>query len=78
MNPVRAGMVASPDAYPWSSHRINVAAARARLITPHGEYLALGIGASERAAAYRALFRDQLAEERVRAIRTQTWGNGRI
>lgn len=50
MNPVRAGMVRSPDLYAWSSHRANIARSRDKLVSHHPEYAALT------AAAYLRLF----------------------
>jgi putative transposase len=55
-NPVRAGMVDLPDAYPWSSYRANALGDHSPLVTPHPAYLALGANGPERQAAYRALF----------------------
>ena len=55
-NPVRAGMVASADNYHWSSHHGNAGAAVNRLLTPHPEYLALGLDHASRHAAYQGLF----------------------
>lgn len=54
MNPVRAGMVGSPAAYRWSSHRANAFGA-ASFIRPHELYLALGERDEDRESAYRAL-----------------------
>jgi hypothetical protein len=34
MNPVRAGMVASPADYPWPSHRVHADGAPSSLVTP--------------------------------------------
>jgi putative transposase len=56
LNPVRAGMVQSPDQFQWSSYRTNAFACRNALITPHSEYVALGNDAQDRCAAYRRLF----------------------
>ena len=50
MNPVRAGMVISPRAYAWSSHRANAQLAHNPLLAPHPEYAALT------ATAYSQLF----------------------
>ena len=57
MNPVRAGMVAHPAAYPWSSYAANAQGDRLGWLTPHAQYLALAKDADRRRAAYRALFR---------------------
>ncbi|OGI38523.1 MAG: transposase [Candidatus Muproteobacteria bacterium RBG_16_62_13] len=69
LNPVRAGMVASPDDYRWSSYRINAAGGGHDAITPHPLYLALGKDRKTRGDAYRELFRSALDSDRVHAIR---------
>src|SRR3954466_2686694 len=56
LNPVRAGMASAPAQYRWSSHSCNVAESVDSLLTQHAEYLALGIDAKSRAAAYSQLF----------------------
>jgi len=55
-NPVRAGLVAHPGAYPWSSYRANALGEDDALITPHPHYYSLGRSLDERRAAYAALF----------------------
>lgn len=56
LNPVRAGMVADPVTYRWSSFRCNALDAPDALVTPHPVYLQLGADRVRRLAAYRALF----------------------
>jgi REP-associated tyrosine transposase len=56
LNPVTAGLVRSPGAYRWSSHRANAGGEDDPLVTPHPAYVALGRSAGERCAAYRRLF----------------------
>ena len=68
LNPVRAGMVASPDAYEWSSYALNTAA-RGSWLTPHAVYLSLGRDPNERACVYRGLFDRDIAENRIDFIR---------
>ena len=60
LNPVRAGMVASPEAYRWSSFGANALGRRDTLITPHAAFLALGGDESSRRLAYVELFRSEL------------------
>jgi putative transposase len=60
MNPVRAGMVADPAQYTWSSYQINPLGGNSELSTPHSLYNALGKDAEQRQAAYRALFARQI------------------
>jgi putative transposase len=86
MNPVRAGMVALPGEYPWSSHAYNAwgqADPNTHWLVAHTEYLRLGQSADAREAAYRALFNAALAEEDLAAIRESVhkgWalGDGRF
>ena len=72
LNPVRAGMVATPDAHPWSSHFGNIAARADPLITPHAEYVALGLTEASRIAAYQGLVQDREDAEIVAAMREST------
>lgn len=72
MNPVRAGMVASPGDYPWSSWRSNAEGAKTTLLADHPEYVALGATVAERRTAYRALFAAALDETMLTAIRDAT------
>jgi putative transposase len=55
LNPVRAGMVAQPADYAWSSHGVYLGLRQDRLITPHPLYWALGNTPFSREAAYAAL-----------------------
>ena len=59
LNPVRAGLVAAPGEYRWSSFRSNALGHEDALVTPHSCYYALGRSPVLRQAAYRALFRDE-------------------
>ena len=56
LNPVRAGMVRSPNNYDWSSYRHYAYGHPNDLIDDEPEYLALGRTARERRIAYRHLF----------------------
>lgn len=69
MNPVRAGMVANPADYRWSSHRRNALDAKDEVVVPHELYKALGADALARCAAYRELFRIKLDETTLKVIR---------
>lgn len=75
LNPVRAGMVAHPGEYRWSSYRANAQGEADGLLTPHDLYRGLASDARQRQAAYRELFRHQLAPNLVDAIRQATNGN---
>ena len=69
LNPVRAGMVASPERYPWSSFRCNAGIVGCQWLSPHDVYLALGANSAARIDAYRALFEAELDPAVVDAIR---------
>lgn len=75
LNPVRAGMVAHPAEYPWSSYRVNAQGEAAAWVVPHELYRALGLDDESRAAAYRELFRHELEPGLVDEIRRATNGN---
>ena len=51
LNPVRAGMVAHPAEYRWSSYRANAQGEADPVLTPHDLYEALGADAGARTAA---------------------------
>ena len=72
LNPVRAGMVAHPSEYRWSSYAANTQGADDPLVAPHAEYRALGRSADDRCAAYRQLFRAHLGDEALAQIRDAT------
>jgi putative transposase len=75
LNPVRAGMVRQAKDYRWSSHATNGWGRADSLVTPHREYLRLGITDAERKAAYRELFKAHMEPEMLVKIRTATNGN---
>jgi putative transposase len=70
LNPVRAGLVGEPSAYPWSSYGANALGDSDPLIVPHSQYLALGNDDEERLRAYRQLFAHDFDNECLRDIRT--------
>lgn len=72
LNPVRAGMVAHPSEYQWSSYRHNALGEPDGLLTTHREYRRLGRGSEERQAAYRQLFRARIPEKSLEEIREAT------
>lgn len=75
LNPVRAGMVAHPAEYPWSSYRANAQGEPNVLIRPHRVYLALGSDETSRREQYREMFRYEMDPGQVDAIRRATNGN---
>lgn len=68
-NPVRAHMVARPEAYPWSSYRYHAFGRRDVVVTPHPAYMALGKTAAERQRAWRAISETPLHEDDVETVR---------
>ena len=69
LNPVRAGMVAAPEDYTWSSYKANGLGQQNNLWTPHPVYIQLGTTARERAAAYRELFARYIDGRLIEQIR---------
>jgi putative transposase len=74
MNPVRAGLVASPAEYRWSSHCANAGGEAARFITPHAAYLGLAASDEHRPSAYLALFEQPVEQNLLDEIRKATSG----
>jgi putative transposase len=72
LNPVRAGMVAHPSEYPWSSYRRNALGQPNEIVTPQLEYQRLGKTDEERQAAYRQLFKHHITETSMNEIRNAT------
>jgi putative transposase len=70
LNPVRAGIVADPAEFEWSSFRGNAFGEGGHLLTPHQTYRALGASTAERQAAYRALFDVPLGANVVEGLRS--------
>jgi putative transposase len=72
LNPVRAGIVAHPIAYRWSSYHANARGAPDVLLSQHELYNRLGRSELERQRAYQELFRSQLGRADIEAIRDAT------
>ena len=66
---MRAGMVAHPGEYRWSSYRANAQGIEDKNISVHPVYTALGNDKEERQNTYRELFRQHLGSEQIHAIR---------
>jgi putative transposase len=73
-NPVRAGMVARPEDYPWSSFRANGCGKADPLVTPHPVIETLGRTPGERREAYRSLFESDLTAQQLAEIRLSARG----
>lgn len=69
-NPVRAGLVAAPGDYAWSSYGANAAGVEDPLVEPHAEYQRLGRGPKARQRAYARGF--DAAETDLTRIRDAT------
>lgn len=77
LNPVRAGIVARPDEYRWSSYCVNARDEYDGLLAPHPAYLGLADGDARRRIQYRGLFDPTLDPRLADEIRSAT-RNGRV
>lgn len=69
LNPVRARMVAAPEAYRWSSCRFHLGQAPCEWLDSDPCYLALGIGATQRQERYREFLHAAIPESEWNLIR---------
>lgn len=79
LNPVRAGLVAEPSLYPWSSCRHHLGLESDPLVTDHALFWGLGNTPFERQAAYRGLLEAGHSDAQLEAIRYaghRGWGLG--
>ena len=74
LNPVRAGIVAHPSLYPWSSYAGNSGTGNAAMLTPHAEWLALATEVRARHVVHRTLLEERLDRNALDAIREATSG----
>lgn len=70
-NPIRAGLVASVEDWPWSSHRHYVGLVADPLVKPHPTVWSLGNTPFERERAYRALFEDTVVASELDWLRAR-------
>ncbi|HEY7986492.1 MAG TPA: transposase [Methylophilaceae bacterium] len=75
LKPLRKGIAARPQDYPWSSYHSNALGVQSELIQPHREYLNLGENDTERQAAYAKLLETPLDNATIQSIRAATNGN---
>jgi putative transposase len=75
LNPVRAGMVAHPAQYRWSSYCANAQGEATILLSSHQVYQSLGQDLASRQMAYRELFQPTLESNVLDEIRRATNGN---
>jgi putative transposase len=83
LNPVRAGMVADPDSYPWSSYCSRPMSSATGLLDEHPTYRALGRSPVERLQQYRQFVRAGTPDAELQLIRQslqrcQLTGDGRF
>lgn len=72
LNPVRAGMMADPAQYRWSSYRHHIGTYSDPLVTDHGLYWALANTPFAREAAYRRLVEQALTTDELLALHEAT------
>lgn len=72
LNPVRAGMVADPVEFAWSSHRGQLRVGEDPLLSPHACVVALHPDPGERARRYRMLFATPLDDATLAKIRAHS------
>lgn len=74
LNPVRAGMVDHPAAYPWSSFQANALGKNIELWQPLPAYLSLATTPCERQKNYRELFAKPFSDKTLAEIRLASQG----
>ncbi|HSV80895.1 MAG TPA: transposase [Ramlibacter sp.] len=72
LNPVRAGMVADPADYQWSSHQRYIGRRSDKLVVPHPLYWELGNTPFARDQAYLDLVRAGISQDQQRALTAAT------
>lgn len=69
LNPVRAGIVAKPDEYRWSSARAHIDGHDDELLTAHHLYMRLGSTTGERQYAWRAICGEGVPDSELATLR---------
>ncbi len=69
LNPVRAGLVSTPEAYPWSSYASNALGMPDRGLVPHALYASLGDSPATRQQTWREICRQELPEGQLEELR---------
>lgn len=72
LNPVRAGIVAFPGHYRWSSYRANAEGKPSGVIQAHPVYQGLGVELQQRSCAYKSLCEESVPNSVVEEIRKAT------
>ena len=75
-NPVRAGMVRTPEAFTWSSYRVHALGEESDWLVPHWRYLELGSTPEERQTAYRAICGIPVTQAEMFEQRLTWWPTG--
>ncbi|MGH8854254.1 MAG: transposase [Telluria sp.] len=75
LNPVRAGLVAEPLDYPWSSYAHHTGARMDGLVTDHLLYWGMGNTPFQREAAYTELAMQGIAQDEVEFVTTAVLKN---
>lgn len=70
LNPVRAGMVAHPAKYRWSSYAANGLGVSNAVLSQQAEYVALGRSPEVRQSAYRELFDQEEEPDELALLRS--------
>jgi putative transposase len=73
LNPVRAGIVKTPDEYRWSSYRAHAFGTQDPLLTPHPRYRELGSTPAARQHVWRQLCGVDVSAEELNRIRFAAW-----
>lgn len=79
LNPVRAGLVADPGGYAWSSFRANALGRGDPVVVPHELYLQMGSDPDTRRRNYVLMFEEQIPDrilERIRRAGMRGWALG--
>ncbi len=74
LNPVRAGLVLTADAYAWSSHAHYIGKRQDKFMTPHALYWTLGNTPFAREAAYAELVRTGISVDQQGALTNASLG----
>jgi putative transposase len=69
LNPVRAGIVARPEEYRWSSYAHHASGAPDPLVSDHPLYVGLGISPEVRQLAWQRICEQVITSEHLKAIR---------
>lgn len=69
LNPVRAGLVARPELYEWSSYQAHAFGRADALLSPHPLFLTTGRTAGERQEGWRAICKVDVGDEELTSIR---------